>query len=75
MWITRGPLGDRAVMRDDHDGQALLAPELLDGVHHVLAGVGEHAPGDSVEVVVLRRGEERSVDVRLADRPASVSAG
>jgi len=35
----------------------------------VVASVRDHEPGDEVEVVVLRDGEEQSFSVTLAERP------
>jgi S1-C subfamily serine protease len=40
-----------------------------DGADGVIAAVRDHEPGDQVEVVVLRDGEEQTFEVTLAERP------
>jgi putative serine protease PepD len=40
-----------------------------DGAEGVVAAVRDHQPGDEVEVVVLRDGDEQTFQVTLAERP------
>jgi S1-C subfamily serine protease len=40
-----------------------------DGAAGVVAAVRDREPGDEVEVVVIREGEEQTFDVTLAERP------
>ena len=46
------------------DGQAVT------GMDDVIAAVDAKQPGDDLELTVLRDGNERTVTVTLADRPA-----
>ena len=43
-----------------------------DGVAGVIAAVRDREPGDEIEVVVVRDGEEERFSVVLAERPAGV---
>jgi S1-C subfamily serine protease len=47
------------------------AGEPVDSMEDVIAAVEDREPGDSLELTVLREGDEETVTVELADRPAS----
>ena len=47
------------------------AGEPVDSMEDVIAAVEEREPGDSLELTLLRDGDERTVTVKLADRPDS----
>jgi S1-C subfamily serine protease len=47
------------------------AGEQVDSMEEVIAAVEEREPGDSLELTLLRGGDEETVTVELADRPAS----
>ena len=42
---------------------------VTDGVAGVIAAVRDHEPGDEVEVVIVRDGEQETFSVVLAERP------
>jgi S1-C subfamily serine protease len=47
--------------------------EQVDGMDDVIAAVNGKQPGDSLELTLVRKGDERTVTVDLDDRPASAS--
>jgi S1-C subfamily serine protease len=47
------------------------AGEPVDSMEDVIAAVEDREPGDSLELTVLRDGDEETVTIELADRPAN----
>ncbi len=47
--------------------------EPVGGMDDVIAIVNGKQPGESIELTLTRKGEERTVTVELGDRPASAS--
>jgi S1-C subfamily serine protease len=44
----------------------------ITGMEDLISAINAKQPGDSVTLTVLRNGSSQDIDVKLADRPASV---
>ena len=67
----RGRRRSRPPTSGSRQGDVILSVDesTTDGAEGVVAAVRDREPGDEVEVVVLRDGEEETFDVVLAERP------
>jgi putative serine protease PepD len=61
---------DGQPLRVDGDVITAIDGEPVSGMSDVIRAVDTHRPGDELELTLQRGGDERTVTVTLADRPA-----
>jgi putative serine protease PepD len=68
-----GPAADSELRRGDRivavDDKQISDPDALSSV------IGDHKPGDKVEIDVVRDGDRRTIEVELGNRPNSATQG
>ena len=70
-WSPRSTADSPAADAGIEVGDVVVAVDdaATDGRAGVIAAIRDHEPGDEVEVVVVRDGEEQTFDVTLVERP------
>lgn len=67
--------GLKGVLRDDQIGDVIVRVDnrVVEGPGELGQMVGEHKPGDRIVLTVLRKGQERRIEVTLGERPSEIA--
>jgi serine protease Do len=67
--VVPGSPADKAGLKDG-DIITKVAGQAIDQTHPLTTLIGQHKPGDSVALTVLRDGKEQSINVNLSEAPS-----